>query len=143
MADHDANPDVEAARAKLVVAVAVGSLSEADVVRATLEGAGIPAFVDNENTSVGLSFLPDAIINPNGYQVRVRAGDLDAAREALEQGRQASIDLEPFAEPWPEGGDAGSQAPPKSTFIAVLTIAAIALLVVLLGLLLARRGLPM
>jgi hypothetical protein len=93
-----------AAGRELVVIAAVGTMEEALVIRATLQSAGIEAILDNENTNLNVNWGV-GVINPNGYQVRVRAMDLEAAREEIDLGHQASVDLEPLAQPFPEDED--------------------------------------
>jgi hypothetical protein len=87
----------------LVVIAAVATMAEAIVVRATLESAGIETVLDNENTNATLGWI--GVINPNGFQVRVRARDLEAGLDAIDQGHQASVDLEPISDPFPEDED--------------------------------------
>lgn len=88
----------------LVVVTTVASLQQADVFKAILRSAGIEAFIENENTSVSLNVLT-SVINPMGIQIRVRSQDLQAAQEALDAGRQASVDLDPVTDPMEDTPD--------------------------------------
>jgi len=77
-----------------VVFMTFGSLQEADIVRSILAQAGIESFIDNENVTQSLSVL-GTLVNPSGVHIRVRPQDVDAAQAALDNGRQASVDLDP------------------------------------------------
>jgi hypothetical protein len=106
MSDLDSDADMQdrAAGSELVVIAAVGTMEEALVIRATLQSAGIEAVLDNENTNLNVNWGV-GVINPNGYQVRVRARDVEAALGEIDLGHQASVDLEPLSEPFPEDED--------------------------------------
>ena len=67
---------------RLVPVAAATSISQADILRAVLEDAGIPAFIPNENASVVLCHISLAV-NPDGILVLVRDEDEQAAREVL------------------------------------------------------------
>jgi len=60
----------------------VFSVIEADVVRASLEAAGIPAFVPGALATNMLSHMAGGL-NPNGMKVLVRAASADDARELI------------------------------------------------------------
>jgi hypothetical protein len=85
----------------LVVVATVSSLPEADVIRNSLEEAGIEAFIENENAMNLFGSLGQAWAT-RGIRVRVLAADVEAAREAMAAGRQASVDLDPHWEPQDE-----------------------------------------
>ncbi len=67
---------------KLVVAATVGTLQEAETLRAILAASGIEAYVEGAITTAMMLHLALA---PNWKRTRimVRARDLEAAREAL------------------------------------------------------------
>ncbi|MDY6913708.1 MAG: DUF2007 domain-containing protein [Planctomycetota bacterium] len=67
---------------RLVVVAAAATLTEADVIRASLDAAGIDAMILNETTTNVLSHLNFAI-NPGGIRIAVSARDTEAARELL------------------------------------------------------------
>mgnify|MGYP006289080401 CR=1 FL=1 len=73
---------------QLVTLTSVGSMPQADVIKAVLEGQGIPAFIQNERASVMLPHLSMAL-NQGGIVIHVRQCDLDTAREFLENYSQA------------------------------------------------------
>ena len=76
MVENTGDPD------ELVPAGTARSISEADVLRALLQTAGIEAFIPNETSTVILPHLFFAI-NRRGVPVLVRARDVEAAREVL------------------------------------------------------------
>ncbi len=95
-------PDAPAAYAgKLCCVAQAGSISEADIIRATLQAADIEVYIDGENAAVMLPHLQYAM-HPGGIGVLVRESDLEKARDALEG--QKSIDIEP-SEPAPTTPD--------------------------------------
>ena len=64
-----------------VVATAAG-LQQADVIRATLEAAGIDAVILGEHAASTLSHLGSAI-HPGGVPIAVRRGDVPPAQQVL------------------------------------------------------------
>ena len=72
----------------LVVATRVGTLQQADVIRAVLGGEGIPVVIADEGASNVLAHMGPAI-HPWGIKVMVQAQHLPAATEFLERASQS------------------------------------------------------
>ena len=78
--DMTAKPATEAGQSPQVAAV-VGSLQEADVIRAALAGEGIESFIENENLAYWGYWGPGLF--PAGIRVFVRGADAQAAEAFL------------------------------------------------------------
>jgi hypothetical protein len=87
---------------KLCCVAQAGSISEADILRATLQAEDIEVYIDGENAAVMLPHLQYAMHAGGGVRVLVREDDLDRARATLEG--QKSIDIDP-PEPTPTTPD--------------------------------------
>lgn len=74
---------------ELVTAAKYFSPTEAHVFRAKLESEGIPAFVFDENLS---TFYPFASNLTGGAKLKVRAQDLERAKEILAAGPHLSAE---------------------------------------------------
>lgn len=75
----------------LVVATRVGSLQQADVIRAALAGEGIPAIIADEGASNVLSYMGPAI-HPWGIKVMVQAKHLPGATEIIKRASQSAAE---------------------------------------------------
>jgi len=84
-------------RGDLVVAARATTLAQADVIRVSLEAAGIPAFVYNELASNWLMHMAPAI-HPRGVKVMVLPEHAHAAREVLRRPPEAPPPAEPGEE---------------------------------------------
>ena len=75
----------------LVPAHRATSLSEAELVRSLLEGAGLFAIIPDRNTPLpGVDLTPvDGEYSGIGSEVLVRAGDLERAKELITAARAA------------------------------------------------------
>jgi len=71
---------------RMVVFTAVGTLQEADVLRAALSMAGIEAIIVDEHISTTLNYMGPAV-HPWGIRVAVREEDVTAAEEIVEEAR--------------------------------------------------------
>jgi hypothetical protein len=91
---------------ELVPAHQAASSSEAELVRALLEEAGLFAVVPDRNTALpGVDLTPfGGQYNAMGCQVLVRAGDLERAQEVLAEARTAPVQT-PDEEDPDEPGD--------------------------------------
>ena len=72
---------------ELVTVAKFFSPTEAHIYRSQLESEGIPAFVFNENLS---TYFPFASSLTGGAQLKVRAQDLEQAKEILASGPHLS-----------------------------------------------------
>jgi len=84
-----------------VVVATAGTLTEADVIRVSLEAAGIPAFVLSEQASNWMMHLGPAI-HPRGIKVMVLPEHAAEAQAMLEAPRRGPDDDEPAGEEPPD-----------------------------------------
>lgn len=86
---------VEVTSRNLVTVASYRDLPNADLARAALESAGIPAWIQDDNLVRMDWFYSNAI---GGIRLQVDAGDAEAARELLDQTTPPEIEFETGAE---------------------------------------------